>query len=434
MKVHSLWQVFVSLEWSLILCSFKVAVGRFSVEQQQSKDGDDGFDIWTALLPSQEGPDLENEISNYLVRVEHSSLSNVLSNARSSGEWPLKVSFGNLARLTDDTDSENDSSKTGNSDDRNLRMNPNPNEAVGCDLVPSNVVSPSLADKFPQVIILAGSCANGLRATLVYNTEQEGTLSVSFYSVTSVGSPIFSVRQDLENDGPGALKDPNEYRIQKFEGFDRSRGNVEFLEPPPRESPNTRTRRVHQDSSQQKGQYRNLQDLMYSTFTTYRIAVATTEEFSVRVTGVANPTAAQVHTQVAAIMARVNAVYMREMGVYFQLVDNNDDLYCLEGETYCEDWVNESASTALNQVDNYIADAYVNAGITPDSYDLTHLFQAPGTDSTTSFSGSGIAYSPAICNSGNFANGVSGCSAQFCLQGAGFLGILVHEIGTYQSL
>lgn len=376
-----------------------------------------------------EGPGSEkNEISNYLARVEHSSLSNVLSNARSSGAWPLKVSFPSLATLTDYTDSEIVGGRTGNSDNRNLRKNPNPpNEAVACDLVPSNVVSPSLADKFPQVVILAGSCANGLRATLVYNTEQEGTLSVSFYSVTSVGSPIFSVREDLENDGSGASNDPNEYRIQKFKDFDRSRGNVQFLEPPLPLETRTRTRRVNQDSQQ-----RNLQDLMYTTFKTYRIAVATTEEFSVRVTGEANPTAAQVHTEVAAIMARVNAAYMREMGVFFQLVDNNDDLYCLEGETYCEDWENESAFNAVNEVDNYIADAYGNAGTTPDSYDLNHLFQAPGTDSMTSFSGSGIAYSPAICESGNFTNGVSGCSARFFLQGAAFLGILVHEIGTYQ--
>jgi len=105
---------------------------------------------------------------------------------------------------------------------------------------------------------------------------------------------------------------------------------------------------------------------------------------------------ASVLQQVVKAMARVNGVYLRELGIMFQLIANTDVLFCLEGEADCAYLQNNSDSTLLSQLTNYINNV---RKIPLSSYDLGHILCT---------SGSGLATFEGTCNDAFKSQGLSG--------------------------
>lgn len=78
-----------------------------------------------------------------------------------------------------------------------------------------------------------------------------------------------------------------------------------------------------------------------------------------------------VSNRIASTMSRVNGIYMRELGLYFQLIANNNLLYCTDSQTTdCSTLLpNADASSILSNVDQFIS----NRGISTSSFDIGHI-------------------------------------------------------------
>lgn len=153
---------------------------------------------------------------------------------------------------------------------------------------------------------------------------------------------------------------------------------------------------------------------------TYRLAIATTIEYTTYISqqaGVANGTDAQ---KKAATMAainlsvnRLNEIYENDLSVTFQLVPNNDSVIFIANDTY--DPTSASQMTNENQVimDNVIGNA---------NYDIGHVFfrATQGNDN-------GLAATPAVCNIANKARAVTGSAIPV---GDPFvIDFVAHEVG-----
>lgn len=124
---------------------------------------------------------------------------------------------------------------------------------------------------------------------------------------------------------------------------------------------------------------------------TYRLALATTGEYSVAVAG-GSPSKANVLIAMVTSVNRVNVVYEREFAIRMTLVANTDLLIYLNSST--DPYTNNNGSTMLVQnqttIDSIIGDA---------NYDIGHVF---------STGGGGVAYLGSVCQSGSKAGGVTG--------------------------
>lgn len=123
---------------------------------------------------------------------------------------------------------------------------------------------------------------------------------------------------------------------------------------------------------------------------TYRLALATTYEYSVAVDG-SLPTKAGVLSAMVTSINRVNGVYERELSVTLELIDNTDTLISL---TATDPYTNSSAFSMLGE-----NQTNVDAKIGTANYDIGHVF---------STGGGGVAFPACVCD-GNFkARGVTG--------------------------
>jgi hypothetical protein len=145
----------------------------------------------------------------------------------------------------------------------------------------------------------------------------------------------------------------------------------------------------------------------------YRFAVGVNRELSVYW----GSTTANVLNRLAITINRLNGIYMRELGAYFQLVANNDKLLCsdekmaLYGSCALS---NTNSITVLNQVMDFIQ----GRGVSYSDYDLAHVL---GT-----FNG-GVAWMNSVCWNGyNF--GVSG--NQYTDDDGLVVNVMAHEVST----
>ena len=124
------------------------------------------------------------------------------------------------------------------------------------------------------------------------------------------------------------------------------------------------------------------------TLRTYRLALATTGEYSAFFGG----TTALVHAELVAAVNRVVGIYERELSVRMTLVPSNDSLIFLNAAT--DGYSNDDGGAMLGQNQSMCDSVIGNA-----SYDVGHVF---------STGGGGVAYLGVVCTPGWKAGGVTG--------------------------
>ncbi|MFN7990119.1 MAG: M12 family metallo-peptidase [Thermoanaerobaculia bacterium] len=143
------------------------------------------------------------------------------------------------------------------------------------------------------------------------------------------------------------------------------------------------------------------------TLKTYKLALATTGEYSAFFGG----TVPLVHAELVTAVNRVTGIYERELGVRMTLVANNDSLIYLNGST--DPYTNSDGGAMLGQ-----NQANVDAVIGSANYDIGHVF---------STGGGGIAMLEAVCWTGYKAQGVTGSSSP--TGDAFWVDYVAHEMG-----
>ena len=198
-----------------------------------------------------------------------------------------------------------------------------------------------------------GNCSNGGSATLVVNQAALDSVSTTIY--TSQGVFYVDHREEEEDSQVYTLikksdiqPDPN--RKHWKDQVNRYKGDGD----------GDRLRRLllsHNGTSP-----RNLQTS--SEAFTYRLAMITTRQYSLEY----GNTRAAVLQGIVTGMARVNGIFLRELGVMFELIGSSDELICLDGEADCTNLDNDKPSTYINQVGDFIQ----LRGVSVSDYDLGH--------------------------------------------------------------
>jgi len=153
---------------------------------------------------------------------------------------------------------------------------------------------------------------------------------------------------------------------------------------------------------------------------TFRLAIATTEEYSSYHIAAAGLNASSsrsdkvnaVLSAIAVTMSRVNPIFERDVALTMQLVANNDQLIFLESDSGSDPFTNDDGSAMLSQ-----NKTTVNAIIGSANYDIGHVF---------STGGGGVANLASVCTTSK-AGGVTGSEAPV---GDGFdIDFVIHEMG-----
>jgi hypothetical protein len=244
----------------------------------------------------------------------------------------------------------------------------------------SDLIPKSLRDKYPDVRIY--------QATHVrYSSTQASIViadGVASMMITSPGKAEYV--QQL------SLSDPHKFIVQKF-GMGREK--YEFVETPPMDDGDTSA---------------ILSTKALETAPTgrriYRIAIATTAEYTKFHNGKANVFAA-----ISETLGHVNQIYSQEFNINFRLVENTDELWF---ENPSEDGYTNDDAKKLTQENQAIMDSKIGNG----NYDLGHVFAtAKG----------GYATIGVLCSSRSKAKGASGLENP---RGNEFdIDYVCHEIG-----
>lgn len=146
-------------------------------------------------------------------------------------------------------------------------------------------------------------------------------------------------------------------------------------------------------------------------FRTYRLAMATTGEYSNYHGGNSAADAAIVLAEVVTAVNRVNEVYERDVSVRLLLIADTDDIFYYDGNT--DPYTNNSGSTMLGE-----NQSNVDAVIGSANYDIGHVF---------STGGGGIASLRSPCNNGSKARGVTGLNNP--INDPFYIDYVAHEVG-----
>jgi len=231
-------------------------------------------------------------------------------------------------------------------------------EAFVCDLLPSALMAPELQEKYPLLKVHMGKCSNGGSATLVVNQAELDSVSTTIY--TGQGQVFYMDHREEEID-------PEVYSLVRKSDIapdpEHALWNDEVIEYNG-EGVGDRLRRSlsSQNSSNNNVSPRSLQTRTEAF--TYRLAMITTRQYSLEY----GNTCSAVLQGIVTGMARVNGIFLRELGVMFELIGASDDLICLDGDADCTYLRNEDANAYILQVEGFIQERDVPVS----AYDLGH--------------------------------------------------------------
>jgi hypothetical protein len=122
-----------------------------------------------------------------------------------------------------------------------------------------------------------------------------------------------------------------------------------------------------------------------------RLALMTSRKYS----AYHGDTIASVVAALATLLTRVNGIFLRELGVMFQLIADNDKLICLSGSSWCDGMPNDGA--LLKNASTYMG----MAGVSESTFDLGHSLTTAG---------GGLAVVGSLCLAGSKWKGQTGIS------------------------
>ncbi len=155
---------------------------------------------------------------------------------------------------------------------------------------------------------------------------------------------------------------------------------------------------------------------------TIRTAIATTGEFTAANGGATNALA-----RINSLLSVVNAVYMADLAIKFELIANNTSIIFTNAST---DPFTPTSNYSTQDSQNAFDDFNTNNSLPYSSYDIGHTLHA-NTTTTGSISSGGIASIGVICNYFNKARGWTQYTANNTNTSINSLvgGILTHEFG-----
>ena len=235
------------------------------------------------------------------------------------------------------------------------------------------VMSPELAEKYPNNKSYVGFAVDGSQKRIRFSLNEIGLYAVIM--------------------GPG-------YEVEFIEPLTKDKVNYQIYDRSELKLPNEFQCLVDEVSMDRKGTsaQKVVDDL---SLRTYRLAVATTGEYSqshIDLEGAGSGTDAQkkavVMAAVTTAITRVNAVLENDLALTMELIDNNDDIVYLNPAT--DPYSNTNGSTMLGENQTNLDVVIGNA-----NYDIGHVF---------STGGGGVATLGGACVTNAKARGVTGLS------------------------
>ncbi len=150
-----------------------------------------------------------------------------------------------------------------------------------------------------------------------------------------------------------------------------------------------------------------------SVLRTYRLALAATGEYTVRVSQLAGVPVSVESALTAQVIAmnRVNGIYERDVAVRMEIIENNEDIIYTEANT--DPYANNSPSLLLTQNQTNLTTV-----IGSENYDIGHVF---------STGGGGVAGLGVVCNNTQKARGVTGLPTP--INDGFYVDYVSHEMG-----
>lgn len=275
-----------------------------------------------------------------------------------------------------------------------------PGEFLTCTMKNMDgLLHPDLASNFPQIATLSGHCDDDMTTVLItFNDNLKNSIAVTIHFE---GRMLFFADYDSAVSGnPQTLR----LRIPQFDpNLDWT---DEVIESPEADigigvrkllrAPQFNGRRLNTEATARK----------------FRIAIVATKEFSAARGG----TRDAVLTAIVNIMARVNGIFLKELGVMFELIPESGNLVCIAGDSGCNELANDTG--IWSQFVSFVG----TRGVSSSDYDIGHSF---GT-LTSALSASGVAARPSLCTSFKH-NGLSRFGNSFPFNDSLFF-LVTHEI------
>ncbi|MEH6457363.1 MAG: reprolysin-like metallopeptidase, partial [Cocleimonas sp.] len=282
---------------------------------------------------------------------------------------------------------------------------PNGNE-VNVIITPSSAMSPALAEQFPEI-----------KTWTVFGVSDEITGTIDFTHRGFHGMLIMpdGDRIFIEPEAENASSNLSQLVPDQLSTQSRY---ISFSEKQNQDSFNTEFRcGVHDDSklhfntaAKASPTSARLQAKAAPSLITYRLAVATTGEYSQFHGG----TTASTLSAIVTTINRVNQIYMRDLGIKFELVTQQSDIIYLNPDT--DPYTNSSVFSLIDENDINLSS---NGALSKTEYDIGHVFGAGNVG--------GLATVGGVCNDIGKAIGATGI---FRPIGDAFaLDFVAHELG-----
>eukprot|EP00514_Thraustochytrium_sp_LLF1b_P004422 CAMPEP_0184513330 /NCGR_PEP_ID=MMETSP0198_2-20121128/3366_1 /TAXON_ID=1112570 /ORGANISM="Thraustochytrium sp., Strain LLF1b" /LENGTH=879 /DNA_ID=CAMNT_0026903433 /DNA_START=38 /DNA_END=2674 /DNA_ORIENTATION=+ len=226
-----------------------------------------------------------------------------------------------------------------------------------CTVKPSGVMHPDLAAKFPTIKSLSGSCRDGSDVSLNIDTAAVGSLEATLY--TSEGN----MYADALADGIYMLYSQADAKTKG------AAPGIEFFGS---SADQNGTRKLEASLLGERNKLR--QTLSEATGYKLRLAILTSREYGAFHGGTIESTMLAIVNTVV----RVNGIFIRELGVLFELIAENDKLLCLQSDTTCDHWPNDVTLRDQNEA------LMLERNVTSNMYDIGHSLSTSNSFSAIS--------------------------------------------------